>query len=179
MVVHSLTDPIPDGHYGRLIEGLIDFTNEEKRRQTSRDVKRSLAALVKQGYSAGGFPPRGYKTEKHIIGRKRDNTPRTVSKWIPDPELWDFVKLAWKMRAEGSSYSEITKATKGKLYKTKNSWPTFFDNKTYLGIGKCGELEVPDHHEAVVSQEIWDAVQAQKEASPWYGKTGHPNHPSA
>ena len=96
---------------------------------------------------------------------------------MPDPELWELVQLAWKMRAAGRSYSEITKATKGKLYKTKNSWPTFFKNKTYLGIGKCGDLEIPNHHEAAVTQETWDAVQAQKKASPWYGKTGHPNHP--
>jgi len=177
LTIHSLTDPIPEGQYGRVIETFIDIANEEKIRQTSRDVKRSLDALVKQGYSSGGFPPRGYVAEKHRIGTKRDGTPRVVSKWVPDPELWELVQLAWKMRAEGRSYAEITKATKGKLYRSKNCWPTFFKNKTYLGIGKCGDLEIEDHHEAAITKETWDTVQAQIEASPWHGKTGHPNHP--
>ncbi|MDP2776173.1 MAG: recombinase zinc beta ribbon domain-containing protein [Anaerolineales bacterium] len=81
------------------------------------------------------------------------------------------------MRAEGKSYSEITRATGGKIYKSINCWPTFFNNKTYLGIGKCGDLEVSDHHEAAITQKKWDEVQSLIEASPWYGKKGHPNHP--
>jgi DNA invertase Pin-like site-specific DNA recombinase len=177
IVIHSLTDPIPEGQYGRVIETFIDIANEEKRHQTSRDVKRALAALVKQGFSSGGFPPRGYIADRVTIGTKRDGKSRVASRWVPDPELWDLVKLAWKMRADGKSYTEITKATDGKLYKTRNCWPTFFSNKTYLGIGKCGELEIHNHHEAAISHETWEAVQLVKEASPWYGKTGHPLHP--
>jgi DNA invertase Pin-like site-specific DNA recombinase len=177
IIIHSLTDPIPEGQYGRVVETIIDIANEEKRRQTSRDVKRALAVLVKVGYSSGGYPPRGYIAEKVTIGVKRDGKQRIVSRWVPDPELWDLVKLAWKMRAEGGSYTEITKATGEKLYKSRNCWPTFFCNKTYLGIGKCGDLEIPDHHEAAISLEMWEAVQKIKEANPWYGKTGHPLHP--
>ena len=177
LIIHSLTDPIPEGQYGRVVETFIDIANEEKRRQTSRDVKRALAALVRQGYASGGFPPRGYKAEQVIIGMKRDGKPRTVSKWVPDPKLWKLVQLSWEMRAEGKSYSEITRATGGKIYKSINCWPTFFNNKTYLGIGKCGDLEVSDHHEAAITQKEWEAVQSLVQASPWYGKTGHPNHP--
>jgi DNA invertase Pin-like site-specific DNA recombinase len=177
IVIHSLTDPIPEGQYGRVVETIIDIANEEKRHQTSRDVKRALAALVKQGFSSGGFPPRGYIAEKVTIGMKRDGKPRIASRWVPDPELWDLVRLAWKMRAEGKSYTEITIATDGKIYKSRNCWPTFFGNKTYLGIGKCGDLEIFDHHEAAISLETWEAVQLVKEANPWYGKTGHPLHP--
>jgi DNA invertase Pin-like site-specific DNA recombinase len=177
IVIHSLPDPIPEGQYGRVVETIIDIANEEKRHQTSRDVKRALAALVKQGFSSGGFPPRGYIAEKVTIGMKRDGKPRIASRWVPDPELWDLVRLAWKMRAEGKSYTEITKATDEKIYKSRNCWPTFFCNKTYLGIGKCGDLEIPDHHEAAISLETWEAVQHVKEANTWYGKTGHPFHP--
>jgi DNA invertase Pin-like site-specific DNA recombinase len=177
IVIHSLTDPIPEGQYGRVIETFIDIANEEKRHQTSRDVKRALASQVKQGYSSGGFPPRGYISEKVTIGNKRDGKPRVVSRWVPDPDLWGLVLLAWKMRSEGKSYTEITRATGGKLYKSNNCWPTFFNNKTYLGIGKCGDMEIPDHHEAAITLDTWDAVQRVKEASPWYGKTGHPFHP--
>ena len=177
IIIHSLTDPIPEGQYGRVIETFIDIANEEKRRQTSRDVKRSLDTLIRQGFSCGGFPPRGYIAEQQVIGTKRDGKQRIASRWVPDPELWDLVKLAWKLRSEGRSYSEIIKATNGKVYKSKNCWPTFFNNKTYLGVGKCGDLEILDHHEAAITKYIWDEVQEQKEASPLYGKSGHPDHP--
>lgn len=159
IVVHSLTDPIPPGHYGHLVEAVIDISNEEKRLQTSRDVKRALHALVREGYSCGGRPPRGYKAEKVVIGQKRNGQPRIVSRWVPDPNLWDLVKLAWKLRAEGKSYAEITKATKGRLYRSSASWASFFRNKTYLGIGKCGNEEIPDHHPAAVDLATWEKVQ--------------------
>ncbi|MGA2503148.1 MAG: recombinase family protein [Anaerolineales bacterium] len=177
LVIHSLTDPIPEGQYGRLIESMIDFTNEEKRRQNSRDVKRALAALTRQGYSSGGCPPRGYISEHTEIGKKRDGKPRIVSKWVPDPELKDLVILAWQLRAEGRSYSDILKVTKGKLYRSHNCLVTFFKNKTYLGIGKCGELEVANHHEPLISQELWHAVQNVRESAPRHGESGKPAHP--
>jgi DNA invertase Pin-like site-specific DNA recombinase len=99
IVIHSLTDPVPDGDYGRVVELIIDITNAEKSRQTSRDVKRALRALVRQGFSCGGVPPRGYKAEPVVLGVKRDNSPRQVSRWVPDPDLWEAGKLVWKMRA--------------------------------------------------------------------------------
>ncbi|MGD0879147.1 MAG: recombinase family protein [Anaerolineales bacterium] len=159
IVIHSLTDPIPEGPWSRVVEKIIDIANEEKRRQTSRDVKRSLSELVRKGYAPGGFPPQGYRAEKVVIGEKRDHTARVVSKWVPNRELWDLVKLAWQMRAEGRSYGDIQKATGGKLFRSVNCWPTFFRNKTYLGIGKFGNLEIPDHHEPAITWEVWEVVQ--------------------
>jgi DNA invertase Pin-like site-specific DNA recombinase len=166
IVIHSLTDPIPEGPWSRVVEKIIDIANEEKRRQTSRDVKRSLSELVHKGYASGGFPPRGYKAEKVVIGEKRDHAARVVSKWVPDPELWDLVKLAWQLRAEGRSYGDIQQATGGKLYRTVNCWPTFFRNKTYLGVGKFGDTEITDHHEPAITWQVWEAVQKLKGVYP-------------
>jgi DNA invertase Pin-like site-specific DNA recombinase len=159
LIVHSMTDPIPEGEYGRVVEVIIDISNQERARQTSRDVRRALQALARQGYAVGGLPPRGYLAEKVTIGHKRDGRPRVVSRWVEDPELWELCKLAWALRAEGKTYSEIRKATGGHIYESKNCWLTFFSNKTYLGIGKCGELEIPDHHPAMIDAATWEAVQ--------------------
>lgn len=177
MVVHSLTDPIPDGAWGRVAETILDISNEEKRRQTSRDVKRSKVAMVKAGYSSGGLPPRGYLAAKTTNGYKRDGTPRVVSRWVEDPELWPLVQLAWKLRAEGKTFHEIGRATGGRLYKARNCFASMFRNRTYLGIGKAGELEIPNHHPAAIDQATWDAVKALREAYPAYGQAGHPHHP--
>lgn len=164
IVIHSLTDPIPDGEWGRVVEVVIDIANAEKRRQTSRDVKRAIASNVRGGFMSGGFPPRGYRAEHVVIGAKRNGQPRIVSRLVEDPELWEDVKLAWRLRAEGKSYSEIQWATGGRIFKSKSCWPSFFENRTYLGIGKCGKMEVPNHHTAAVDQKTWDKVQGLRRA---------------
>ena len=160
LVIHSLTELLPDDPTGIVIEAMYDFTNAEKLRQTSRDVKRGLHALARQGFAPGGFPPRGYKAEPVTIGYKRDGRPRIVSRWVEDPELWDDVQLAWRLAGEGKSYGELQAATGGRVFKSKSCWPSFFANKTYLGIGKCGDLEVPDHHPPAVDKATWDKVQS-------------------
>ena len=159
LVVHSLTDPIPPGEFSRVIESLIDYANEEKRRQNSRDVRRALVERVKAGYSSGGFPPRGYLNKREEVGTKRNGELRFGTRWVIDPELAPLVKLAFKLRSEGKSLTEIAKATHNQLYKSKNCWSTFFNNRSYLGIGKCGNLEVPDHHPALVDMTTFKAVQ--------------------
>jgi DNA invertase Pin-like site-specific DNA recombinase len=169
VAIHSLTDPIPDGQWAGVVEKIIDIANEEKRRQNSRDVKRALESLVKQGYAPGGTAPRGYQSVPVTIGTRADGRPRTVPKWERDPELWDLVKLAWQMRADGKTYGDIVRATHGKLYKVVNCWITFFSNKSYLGIGKCGDLEVPSHHEAAVDLATWEAVQRIQKSHPRVG----------
>lgn len=177
IIVHSLTDRIPaDDFAGRIVETVINLANEEKRRQTSRDVKRGLQSLVSKGFSPG-VPPRGYLAVKVVIGEKRDGTPRIVSKWEPDPALSEYVRIAWRLRAEGKSYQEVSIATYGKLYTGSNSWHSFFKNKAYLGIGKSGDLEIPDHHEPLITWEIWEAVQKLHDAHPLRKSKGSLNHP--
>ena len=173
IIVHSLTDQIPtDDFAARVMETIINLSNEEKRHQTSRDVKRGLKSLVSKGF-APGKPPRGFMSVKVDIGEKRDGSRRIVSKWEPDPVLSEYVKLAWQLRATGKSYQEITKATKGKLYTSPNSWNAFFKNKSYLGYFG----DIPDHHEPLITQELFDAVQKQRESHPSRGGIGYLNHP--
>lgn len=177
VMVHSLTNPIPGGEFSWLFEDVIHFSNQEKRRQMSRDIRRAKKALVDKGFSAGGEPARGYKLEYEIISVKRNGEDRRAARWVPDFELWDVCRLAWEMRAKGASYGEIQLATKGLIYRTKNSWPTFFSNESYLGIGKAGELRIPDHHQAMVTQEVWEAVQEVKRGAPRFGELGHIHSP--
>src|SRR3990172_66731 len=159
VVVHSLTDSIPDGKWGRVVEAMIDASNQDKSEQTSRDVQRALHDLARQGFAPGGVPPRGYKAEPVIIGHKRNGQPRKVSRWVEDPDLWEVCKLAWAMMSEGKGYRAIAEATGGKVYKSKGCWATFFRNKTYLGILKGGDEEFEAAIPAMIDRETWDAVQ--------------------
>jgi DNA invertase Pin-like site-specific DNA recombinase len=162
VLIHSLTEHIPDGPFGAVIEAVLDVANAEQSRKNSTDVKRGLEALARAGFAVGGFPPRGYKAEPVTVGVKRNGQPRIVSRWVPDPDLWEFCKLAWQMRAAGESLRAIQEATENRIFSNRNCWCTFFRNRSYLGIGKCGAIEIPDHHPALVDLPTWEAVQARQ-----------------
>jgi DNA invertase Pin-like site-specific DNA recombinase len=153
----SVSDDIPDGSFARIVESLIHWQNEHFLDQLSKDVSRGLRDLAKQGYAPGGFPPRGYKAEKVEVGQKNDGTPRMASQWVPDPEKAPLIRKAFRMRANGASYREILEETG--VYGSSSSLSSCFRNETYLGIRKCDDLRIEDAHEALVSQELWDAVQ--------------------
>jgi DNA invertase Pin-like site-specific DNA recombinase len=176
VIVHSLTDTIPiDDFAARVMETIISLANEEKRRQTSRDVKRGQKDRIEKGF-AFGTPPRGYKSVPVLVGERRNGIPHYVGKWEPDPVLIEYVKIAWELRAAGKSYREITKATKGKLYTSAASWHVFFRNRSYLGYYGKGEREIPDHHEPLITWEVWEAVQRLNESHPLQGRGGF-RHP--
>lgn len=158
----SLSDDLPGGDYAPIIEALIDWKNERFLKDLSRDVKRGLRNLARQGYAPGGPPPVGYKAEKATIGRRRDGSPHVVSRWVPDPAKAAGVRRAWRMRACGASYSEIHEETH--LYRSKSCYATMFRNETYRGVLKCGDLKIEGAIEALVDDETWETVRAQREA---------------
>lgn len=156
-VIHSMTDNLPEGIYGRLIEYVIDFNNALFREMLSKEVKRGLYHLVREFGAVPGVPPVGFKRQEIVIGKKRNGEPRTASRWVIDEEVAPRVRLAWKMRAAGQSYKVIHKVTR--LYGTKNSYPTFFKNRLYLGELHFRDLVIKDYCEPLITQEDWDAVQ--------------------
>jgi hypothetical protein len=124
-------------------------------------IKRSFQDLAKNGYAVGGKAPKGYLAKREQTGSKRRGKPQYGVVWIPDPEKFSLAQRAWEMRANGVTYSEIHAAIPS-FYSQLRCWAGFFANKSYLGIRKCGDLEVPDAHPAIVTQEQWDKVQAMR-----------------
>jgi hypothetical protein len=157
-VLHSMTDDVPTGDIAPVVEAIIDWKNERYLSDLGRDVKRGLYDLARAGYAPGGFPPRGYKAVKVQIGVKRDGEPHLVSQWVPDLELPPRGRQAFEMRAARASYEEILEATR--IFPVRGSYVTMFRKKSYLGIRKCGDLEVEDAHEPLVDRQTWDAVQS-------------------
>jgi DNA invertase Pin-like site-specific DNA recombinase len=177
VIVHSLTEEIPEGLTGQIILSLKAYKNADYSIELGKQIKRAIADNVRKGYSNGGQPPKGYILIREFHDNPRGGMQRIGIKWQPDPELAPLVRLAWEMRSTGKSYSEITKATSGKLYTVPCSWATHFKNKSYLGIGKASDLEIHDHHEALISWELWQAVRNVQEAAPRLGKRGDILHP--
>jgi len=177
LVVHSLTEEIPEGLAGQILLSVKAYINADFSLQLGKNIKRGIADLVGGGYNNGGQAPRGYRIERIKHASRRNGQDRIGIKWVPDPEVAPLVRLAWQLRAQGKGYGEITRATGGRIYSKKNSWSSHFGNKSYLGIGKAGELEVHDHHEPLVTHELWDAVQNLRAATPRRGGNGGLNHP--
>ena len=176
IIVHSLTDHIPEGPYGRFVEFLIDISNEEKRRQTSIDAKDGIRSIVAQG-AVPGVPPRGFKREPIITINPRTGQERKNHGWVPDPDLIPRVRTAFEMRAAGRSLDEIQKATE--LFSTINSYATFWRNPLYYGTLVYGGVTFENYCEPIVSKEIWDKVQLIQDgfAQSKNVKSGDKNHP--
>lgn len=160
LIIHSLTDPIPEGPYARFVETLIDISNEERSRQTSIDAKDGLRSIVMQG-AVPGTPPRGFKREPIKTVNPRTGEERKNHKWVPDKKLISKVRKAFGMRAAGSTLNEIHRETR--LFGSINSYRTFFTNKLYIGILEFGGMVVENYCDPLIDMDIWNAVQKRIE----------------
>jgi DNA invertase Pin-like site-specific DNA recombinase len=159
----SIKDQVPDGLDGRFFEAAIDWMNQRFLDDLSTDVKRGLRHLVSEYGGVPGTPPRGFKREPIHIGAHRDGKPHIVHKWVPDPETWDRCKLAWQMRADGASYTEIRKAT-GNLYTANSGFKHFFSNPIYKGTLIYGDQHIENYAPPMVAEETWALVQRINDA---------------
>jgi DNA invertase Pin-like site-specific DNA recombinase len=176
-IVYSLTDQVPDGDIAPVFESLIHWKDAERSREISRDARRGLRWLAEQGYSIGGFPPRGYRKSASVeVGHKKNGEPRLAYKWEIDPEWEARVRQAWQLRLGGASYYEIHHATR--LFTAINSYPTFFSNVTYAGCRKCDDLVVENAHPAYVTKAEFELAQSVRRVTRGNPKApnGDPNH---
>lgn len=162
ITVHSLTDPIPEGQYGRIIEFFIDISNEEKRRQTSTDAQRGLRDLFLKHGCIPGTPPRGFKRQPVHIGTRRDGASHTAHRWVPDPDLIPLLKLAFQLKAQGATLAEIHKQTR--LYTGISAYKAFFTNRLYIGIMHFGGETIENYCDPVIDMQTWNAVQKRIES---------------
>jgi DNA invertase Pin-like site-specific DNA recombinase len=155
LVIHSITDAIPEGPYSRMVEMVIDIGNEEKRRQVSRDTASGLRRIIEQYGAMPGKVPTGYTKQPIDVGTRRDGSRHILNRRVLDPEKAPLVLKAFEMRAAGATYYQINKATG--LFASKNGFRTFFNNTIYKGeIYYSGKLYPC---EPIVTPELWEAVQ--------------------
>lgn len=155
--VHSLNDSIPEGLDGQFFEAAIDWMNAKYLDDLKTDVKRGVHHLVDQYGALGGLPPVGFIRSPVDLGAHRDGTPHIVHRWVPDPDKWELCRLAWQMRTNGATYTQIHAATH--LYRSNASYRDFFTNRLYLGELKYGDQTILDYAPALITPEIWDRVQ--------------------
>jgi site-specific DNA recombinase len=178
VVIHSITDAVPEGNYSRVVEVIIDIANEEKRRQVSRDTASGLRRIVEQYGAMPGPVPTGYKKEPVDAGLRRDGSPHILHRWIVDPEKAPLIQRAFEMRAAGKTIRQIREATH--LFQSKNSYATFFNNTVYKGEMYFSGKYYPCP--AIVTSEIWEAAQkmgglrSRDRYDPQRGRRGKTNY---
>lgn len=176
-----IADDVPAnlGDAEGVFEAFLDWKAKQDLKDISVDVKRGLASIVSRRRTDGtyegfapGVPPKCFKREPVVIGRRRNGEEHTVSRWVPDPETWELGKQAWAMRAGGASLEAIHKATR--LFRTPASYSTFFSNHIYLGEFKFGDQTYEGFVPALCDRAQWDAVATLRTAAADHQAQRHP-----
>lgn len=165
--VISVSEPIMDGMYGRLIEMIIEWQDEFYSVNLSTEVTRSMRSRAKKGLYNGKMPL-GYS-------KKPDELPVIVE------EEAHIVRTIFQMFVNGYDRNYIVRYLndRGFLTKTGKKFDVdavkyILDNPFYIGkirwnrrqSSSNSELKeesewivVDSHHEPLIDQETWDAAQ--------------------
>ena len=181
VAVVSVSEHIPEGPFGALIERIIEWMDEFYSINLSAEVTRGMEEKFSRGEPTGP-PPFGYYMED--------------KQWFPDKESGaaDIVREVFRRYADGEGMRKIAVDLGNRGVRTKfggkpeNRWIDYMlQNPTYIGmLRRSGEgaravskrdynneniMTVPGQHEAIISVELWEAVQEKiKEQKTKYAK---------
>lgn len=186
--VKSVSEPIPEGHFGSLIERIIEWMDEFYLVNLSVEVTRGMTERFSRGEPVVA-PPYGYK-----MGEKC---------YIPDEESGaaDVVREIFQRYADGEMQRAIAISLGDRGVRTKkgnmpeNRWVEYIlRNICYIGKLRWSAdgiravsqkdydneniMVIDGHHQPLISMELWEKVQKmlddQKKAYPKYAKRQQP-----
>ena len=186
--VVSVSEPIPEGHFGSLIERIIEWMDEFYSINLGVEVQRGFVEKVSRGEPTCA-PPFGY------IMRDK--------KYYPDEESGkaDIVREVFTLFSNGVGLREIAVILGERGVRTRygrmpeGRWIEYMlRNPCYIGMVRLSLdgvravskrdynneniMTVPGNHDPLISQELWDKVQelldAQKKAYPKYARREQP-----
>jgi DNA invertase Pin-like site-specific DNA recombinase len=168
-----IADNIPDNEFGHVVKSILRLNAQKQLEDISRDSKRGLKLIIEAKDENGNYlgifpgrPPTCFTTEKIDLGLVRNNgTPRVVQRIIPDPSTWEAGQLAWQMRAEKASYTDIQNVCKLFNSPTFGScYASFFRNRIYLGELVYGGRVYQSYVPPLTDPDTFQKVQAQQHA---------------
>lgn len=184
--VVSVSEPVPEGHFGSLVERIIEWMDEFYLINLSGEVHRGMMEKASRGEPTTA-PPFGYVMKD--------------GQYFPDQDKAPLVREVFEMYASGRKQREIAiilgergiRTKYGKLpenrfvdYMLRN--PTYIGKIRYTTDGsrsvskrlvESDSIAIVDgKHEPIISVELWLKVQAlldlQKKAYPKYAKRQQP-----
>lgn len=186
--VVSVSEPIPEGHYGTLIERIIEWMDEFYLINLGSEVTRGMTEKATRGEPTCA-PPYGYLMRDKM--------------YYPDEQSGaaDVVREIFQRYADGDGMREIATSIGAIGVRTKfgnmpdNRWIEYIlNNPCYIGkirwslegaraVSKRDYendniMTVNGHHEPLISMELWDKVQVrlkeQKKAYSAYSRREQP-----
>ncbi|MBQ9150756.1 MAG: recombinase family protein, partial [Clostridia bacterium] len=186
--VVSVSEPIPEGHYGTLIERIIEWMDEFYLINLGAEVTRGMTEKATRGEPTCA-PPYGYLMRDKM--------------YYPDEQSGaaDVVREIFRRYADGDGMREIATSIGARGVRTKfgnmpdNRWIEYIlNNPCYIGkirwslegaraVSKRDYendniMIVNGHHEPLVAMDLWDMVQVrlkeQKKAYPAYSRREQP-----
>lgn len=182
VTVKSVSEPIPEGHFGTLIERIIEWMDEFYSINLATEVRRGMVEKVSRGEPTCA-PPFGYVMKDGVF--------------VVDEEKADIVREIFEMYASGVKQRKIATllTERGVVTRYGNPlekrWVDYvLHNSTYIGMirfstdgsravskGKLDSdniMEVKGQHQPIISMDIWNTVQnrleEQKKAYPKYAR---------
>ena len=186
VTVVSVSEPIPEGHFGSLIERIIEWTDEYYLVNLGVEVTRGMTEKASRGEPVVA-PPIGYRMGENC--------------YIPDENTADIVREIFERYANGEKQRELAISLGERGVRTKkgnmpdNRWIEYIlRNPCYIGkirwtpdgsraasrrdFNNENIMIVDGQHEPLISMKLWDKVQkmldAQKMAYPKYARREQP-----
>ena len=158
MVKESFADDI-GGYIGKNMTRFMDGFYPQ---QVSVWTKTKQAAMVLEGYFTGGNVPFGYQSVPVVgevcLGRNGKEPPKRL---VPNPDTAPFVQEAYRVFAATGSYNRAVDYLRTV---TPRKWAIpsvrhILENPVYRGICRFGKNLNETAHEAIITQEMWLAVE--------------------
>jgi DNA invertase Pin-like site-specific DNA recombinase len=144
---------------GRLTLNILLSFAQFEREVIGERIRDKFAASRKRGMWMGGYVPMGYdvKDRKLVISEPDAKTVRMIFERFV--ALGSASTLARALQAEGVLNKRGKRIDKGFIYKLIN-------NRVYLGEAVHRGTSYPGEHEAIITQDLWQAAHAILRESP-------------
>jgi DNA invertase Pin-like site-specific DNA recombinase len=144
---------------GRLTLNILLSFAQFEREVIGERIRDKFAASRKRGMWMGGFVPMGYdvKDRKLVVNQAEAKTVRMIFERFV--VLGSASTLARALQAERVLNKRGKRIDKGFIYKLIN-------NRVYLGEAVHKGTSYPGEHEAIITQDLWNAVHAILKESP-------------
>lgn len=147
---------------GRLtLHVLLSFAQFE-REVTAERIRDKFAASKRKGIWMGGPVPLGYnvKDRKLIVNEAEARTVRHIYReYLKQPSIRDLVFALEERSIKTKVHKLKSGGTRGGIAFRRGSVRHLLGNATYIGRINHKRQSYPGEHDAIVDQELWDAVQ--------------------
>jgi len=160
---------------GRLTLNILLSFAQFEREVTGERIRDKIAASKRKGMWMGGVTPLGYASQAGKLTVNAEEAERVRLIFRTYLELGCVRKLRQRLiESEIRSKVHISKTGKrfGGVYYSRGALYQLLKNPVYVGDIKHRDQRYRGEHEAVVSTELWDAVQTKLKSTHQGRRTG-------